>query len=182
MTTRKVVGIADCIVSSDPKDTLLTFALGSCIAVTIHDPVARVGALLHFLLPDCSMDTLRGRDNPFVYATTGIPEMLNLCLRMGAQKKRLVVSACGGASVMDGQGVFNIGKRNDLGLRKTMWKAGLLIHAEALGGDVTRTVQLEIETGRVLLREDSREAVPLLSGSATGTREKVGKHECVNSR
>ena len=47
-----VVGVADCHVTSDPANVLVTYALGSCIAVAIYDPVARVGGLLHFMLPE----------------------------------------------------------------------------------------------------------------------------------
>lgn len=51
-----------------------------------------------------------------------------------SQKRRLVIAAAGGAQMMDGQGVFNIGKRNCMALRKILWKAGVMVHAEDLGG------------------------------------------------
>ena len=49
---RLVVGIGEFAVSNEPDDVIVTHALGSCIAVCLLDPVARVGGLLHFLLPD----------------------------------------------------------------------------------------------------------------------------------
>ncbi|MGZ3387730.1 MAG: chemotaxis protein CheD, partial [Isosphaeraceae bacterium] len=47
-----VVGISDLKVSNNPADSMITYALGSCIAVAVYDPVAKVGGLLHFMLPD----------------------------------------------------------------------------------------------------------------------------------
>ena len=56
MAASLVVGVGDCRVSNDAESLLVTYALGSCIAVTVHDPVAAVGGLLHFMLPESSLD------------------------------------------------------------------------------------------------------------------------------
>jgi chemotaxis protein CheD len=58
----------------------------------------------------------------------------------------------GGSSVMDPRGVFNIGKRNQLAVRKALWKAGLLTLSEDLGGQGSRTVRLELATGTFWIR------------------------------
>ena len=47
-----VVGISDCKISGDSEDLLITYALGSCIAVILYDPVVKVGGMLHYMLPD----------------------------------------------------------------------------------------------------------------------------------
>ena len=65
----------------------------------------------------------------------------------------MVVRLAGGAQVLDGDGVFQIGKRNYLAARKILWKAGILISAEAVGGEVSRTTRLEVGTGRMWVRE-----------------------------
>ncbi len=65
----------------------------------------------------------------------------------------MVVRLTGGAQVLDSQGVFQIGKRNYLAARKILWKAGILIAAEAVGGEVSRTMRLEVGTGRMWVRE-----------------------------
>jgi chemotaxis protein CheD len=147
-----IVGVGDCRVSRDPDSVLVTYGLGSCIAVMIHDPVARVGGLLHFMLPESGMDGAKAQQNPFMFADTGIPLLFRGAYELGAEKQRLVVMAAGGAQMMDQQGVFNIGKRNYLAMRKILWKAGVTIHAEDVGGLVSRTVRLEVSSGRVLLR------------------------------
>jgi chemotaxis protein CheD len=43
--TRRVVGLADMKISADRAEELITYALGSCLGVAIHDPVAGVGGL-----------------------------------------------------------------------------------------------------------------------------------------
>ena len=157
MGTQVVVGIADCAVSNDPEAILVTYALGSCIGVTAWDPIVRVGGLLHYMLPDSSMESARGKDNPYMYADTGIQALFDACVAKGARKNRLVVRVAGGASVLSGEGdFFNIGKRNHLSLRKALWKAGVFVQAEAVGGNSSRTVRLEIGTGRCWIHQGSQ--------------------------
>jgi chemotaxis protein CheD len=96
---------------------------------------------------------VKAEKNPFMFADTGIPLLFRSAYQLGADKKRLVVTVAGGAQMMDIQGTFNIGKRNCLAMRKILWKAGVLVQAEHLGGMVSRTVRLEVRTGKVMLRE-----------------------------
>jgi chemotaxis protein CheD len=146
------VGVGDCKVSNGADSVLTTYALGSCIAVAIYDPVAGVGGLLHFMLPESSLNPDRAGQNPFVFADTGIPMLFHAAYGIGAEKRRLVVRVVGGAQVMDENGVFNVGKRNHLALRKIFWKAGVMIHGEEVGGTESRTVRLEVSTGRFWIR------------------------------
>ena len=146
------VGVGDCKVSNAAESVLTTYALGSCIAVAIHDPVAAVGGLLHYMLPESSLNPEKASQNPFMFADTGIPLLFHAAYGLGAEKRRLVVRAVGGAQVMDENGVFNIGKRNHLALRKILWKAGVMLHGEEVGGTSSRTVRLEVDTGRFWIR------------------------------
>jgi len=148
-----VVGISDCKVSQDAESILVTYALGSCIAVTMYDPVAKVAGMLHYMLPESGIDASKAQQNPCMFADTGIRLLLERVKAGGAQPRRMVVRLTGGAQVLDGEGVFQIGKRNYLAARKILWKAGVLIAAEAVGGEVARTVRLEVGTGRMWLRE-----------------------------
>jgi chemotaxis protein CheD len=141
------VGIADCQVSSDPDKILVTHALGSCVAVAVHDPVAGVAGLLHLMLPESSMDPERARRQPYLFADSGIPALFHTAYARGAEKKRMSVRLIGGAQVMDPNGVFNIGKRNHLACRKILWSAGVMVSGEAVGGSVSRTVRLEVKSG-----------------------------------
>lgn len=148
-----VVGMADCKIGDAPGQVLATYALGSCIGLMVHDPSVSVGGLLHFMLPDSSIDPGRGRDNPYMFADTGIPLLLDQVCGRGASKRRLIVHAVGGAQMMDREGIFEIGKRNYLAARRILWKAGILLHGEAVGGTSSRTVRLEIGSGKLWLQE-----------------------------
>lgn len=151
--TSLVVGISDCKVSNDLDSVLVTYALGSCIAVVLYDPVVKLGGLLHYMLPESSLDSQKAQQNPFMFADTGIKTLLHAITSNGGQPKRMVVRLAGGAQVLDSQGVFQIGKRNYLAARRILWKAGVLIAAEAVGGEVSRTTRLELATGRMWVRE-----------------------------
>jgi chemotaxis protein CheD len=148
-----VVGMADCRIGDAPGQVLATYALGSCIGLAVHDAKAGVGGLLHFMLPDSGIDRGRSRDNPWMFADTGIPMMLERLCARGASKRRVTVRAAGGASMMDPDNVFDIGRRNYLAMRKILWKAGVLVHGEAVGGVRSRTVRLEIGSGKFLIQE-----------------------------
>ncbi|HTS77500.1 MAG TPA: chemotaxis protein CheD [Bryobacteraceae bacterium] len=151
MNTR-VVGISDCKVSRDPGDVLLTYALGSCIAVAVHDPVARVGGLLHYLLPEASIEPVKGARNPCMFADTGIAHLLKRVGACGARRERLVVRIAGGARMLDIHESFDIGRRNLHAARRLLAREGLAVAGEATGGGISRTLRLEIATGRVSIR------------------------------
>jgi chemotaxis protein CheD len=161
--TTIVVGVADCKVAESAGEELTTYALGSCIGLAIYDPAAHIGGLLHYMLPDSSIDPVHGRDNPYKFADTGIPLLLNALYARGAAKRRLFVRVAGAADMLAVIGGFEIGKRNYLALRKILWKSGLLIHGEAVGGNQSRTIRLEIATGNLWLQESAgkRELLPV---------------------
>lgn len=170
-----IVGISDCKVSNDPEGVLMTYALGSCIAVGVNDPVARISGLLHFMLPEASIDMDKAQQNPYMFADTGIPRLLNAVLQSGANRRRLVVRIAGGAQILDGHELFQIGRRNYLAARKILWKAGLLVAGEAVGGEVSRTVRMEVPTGKTWIREGGIEK-PLLDHSSAGKGIANGVH------
>ncbi len=147
-----VVGIADLKASNNVKDILVTYALGSCIAVAIYDPVAKVGGLLHYMLPDSNLDTNKARQNPAMFADTGIPVLFKTCYQLGAEKKRIIVKIAGGASILDDSGYFRIGEKNIMALRKMFWKNNMLIAKEDTGKNYNRTVRLELASGVVRVK------------------------------
>lgn len=153
----KVVGISDLQVSDDPCETLITYSLGSCIGVAIWDPKVRVAAMLHYMLPDSSISPDKVKTHPAMFADTGIPCLFRAAYELGATKKNLIVKIAGGSQVLDDHGTFNIGKRNYVMLRKLFWKNGVLIDAEHIGGSISRTLRLQIDTGRVTVTSRGQE-------------------------
>ena len=147
-----VVGISDLKVSSNPADSMITYALGSCIAVAVYDPAAKVGGLLHYMLPDSTLDAARAKDTPAMFADTGIPLLFKSCYKMGADKKRMVVKVAGGASILDESNFFRIGQKNIMAMRKLFWSNNVLIDAEDTGKNFNRTVRLDMSTGKVFVK------------------------------
>lgn len=152
-----VVDIADMRTSADPSCELVTYSLGSCIGVSLWDPDRHVGGMIHYMLPDSALSPDKAKANPAMFADTGVPLLFRSLYELGAVKRRLVVKVAGGASLLDDKGTFNIGQRNYVMLRKLFWKNGVLIDAEDVGGAASRTMRLNVGTGRVTIKNSSGE-------------------------
>jgi len=150
-----VVGISDLKVSGNIGDVLITYALGSCIGVAVYDPYVTVGGLLHFMLPDSSIDGNKAKKTPAMFADTGIPLLFKSCYKLGAEKKSMIVKVAGGASIMDDMNYFRIGQKNITALRKMFWRNNVIIDGEDIGKNHNRTVQLHISTGKVLVKNSA---------------------------
>ena len=151
---RHIIGVADMKIACQTGDELITFALGSCLGITVYDPVAHVGGMLHVMLPLSTIDPGKATENPFTFVDTGVPKLFLDCYKQGAQKQRLVVKVAGGASVQgdETKDLFQIGKRNFVMLRKLLWKNGVVLKAHDVGGTQARTMRLDIDTGEVTLK------------------------------
>ena len=147
-----IVGVADMKVSNDPGTVLATYSLGSCIGLGVYDPVARVGGLLHYMLPESSLDARKAQENPCMFGDSGIPMLFRQTYALGAQKSRMKVIVVGGAQILDQEGLFNIGMRNYTVLRKMFWKNNVMVDYEDVGGTCNRTLKLEIANGAAALR------------------------------
>ena len=154
-----IVSIADMKISGNADDQLITYALGSCLGITVHDPVAGVGGMLHVMLPTSTIDPAKGEANPFMFVDTGVPRLFRDCMKAGAKRERLVVKVAGGAFSGEDERAdqFQIGKRNMIMLRKLLWKNGIMLHAEDVGGRVSRTMALDIADGAVTLKINGNE-------------------------
>ncbi|MBW2066957.1 MAG: chemotaxis protein CheX [Deltaproteobacteria bacterium] len=80
-----VVGVGDMKLSDDPQTVLVTHSLGSCIGLAIYDPLVRVGGLLHYMLPESSLDRAKARENPYMFGDTGIPLLFKGAYDLGAR-------------------------------------------------------------------------------------------------
>lgn len=158
---KRVVGVGDMIVSNDPNDLIVTYALGSCLGLVIYDPVAKVGGMLHAMLPDSSIHKKTEEPlNPHKFVNTGIPTLFKEAYKLGAQKKKIKVKMTGCSSILDDSNFFNIGKRNYAAARKLLWKNNVMIDAEHCDNSKSVTLTLEIETGKVTMRIQNKE-IPL---------------------
>ena len=150
--TTLTVGVGDMKLSNDPNGALITYSLGSCLGVMIYDPVAKVGGLLHAMLPEAKDERNSPGFNPYKYVDAGIPLLFKEAYKLGAEKRRITVAVAGGAQILDDSGYFNIGKRNLATLRKMFWKNGVMIDREHVEGSVSRTVKLFLADGLITLK------------------------------
>jgi chemotaxis protein CheD len=137
--------------SNGAGDIIVTHALGSCVGIAIHDPVAHVGGILHYMLPVSSIDKERASNNPFMFGDLGIPELFRQAYVMGATKQNLRIVMAGGAQIIEKQDIFAIGKRNVMVARKMFWKNNIIIAAEHVGSNLPRTLYLEVGSGKTWL-------------------------------
>jgi chemotaxis protein CheD len=145
-------------VSTRRDDVLVTYSLGSCVGLTLYDPVAGVGGMIHCMLPLSKIDPAKAQANPCMFADTGIPALIQAVFNLGGERRNLVAKVAGAASLLDEKGLFRIGERNYTVLRKVLWKNNILIAAEDVGGTQARTVYLYMDTGRTVIRSGGRES------------------------
>ncbi|MFZ3115503.1 MAG: chemotaxis protein CheD [Syntrophales bacterium] len=150
-----VIGIADLKFSNNRNDALVTYALGSCIAVAIYDPAVKVAGLLHYMLPDSSLDAVKAKATPGMFADTGIPLLFKSCYKMGADKRRIIVRVAGGASILDNTNYFRIGEKNIMALRQIFWRNKVFIDNEDTGENYNRTLRLDVADGKVVVKSSS---------------------------
>jgi chemotaxis protein CheD len=159
-TRDRVVGVADMQVSGDTAERLVTYALGSCLGLSVYDPVAHVGGLLHVMLPTGAIDPDKMVQNPSMFVDSGVPALFKECYKLGARKERMIVKVVGGSHTgpKEEDDKYQIGKRNLLALRRLLWKNGVMLHAQETGGvQLSRTMWLDIGTGDVTLKVNGAE-------------------------
>ncbi|WP_196594672.1 chemotaxis protein CheD [Pectinatus sottacetonis] len=141
------VGIADYKTGKAPSK-IISYGLGSCIGITLYDKIAKIGGLVHIMLPDSTQ--ARATENPAKFANTGIPLLLKEVLALGAIKSRLVAKLAGGSQMFKFAGasdIMSIGLRNAELAKKTLTECNIKIVGEDLGGTYGRTVEIDLETG-----------------------------------
>ena len=144
-----VVRVAD-LRSGLADDTLVTVGLGSCVAIMLHDPEAKVGGLAHILLPTPALS--RRDSNPGKFPQTAIPRLIELMVADGARPQRITARLAGGASMFTAlapPGTIQMGERNLVAARQVLSTHGVPLIGEAVGGDFGRTVRLRVCDGQV---------------------------------
>lgn len=144
------VGIADMKIARQ-EGVLITYALGSCIGISFYDPMIKLGALLHIMLPEKSQTD----SNVFKFADSGIRETLRKLYAFGAMKGRLVCKIAGGAKMFEMKGpggLGNIGDRNAQNVKRILMAEGLRVVSEDTGANYARTMLLNVATGQVYIR------------------------------
>lgn len=155
---RIIVDVGDMKVSKN-GDELVTHALGSCLGLTVWDPVAKVGGLLHAMLPLSKINPEKAEENPYMFVDTGVPALFRAFYQLGGKKERAVIKAAGCGAPLGDDRIFKIGERNLVVLKKLLWKNNLLLAAEDTGGIQSRTLYFDISSGTVIIQTSGNKRV-----------------------
>ena len=130
---------------------LVTYALGSCIGICLYDPLIKLGAMIHIMLP-LNMET--GRKNTMKYVDTGLRETLKQMEAKGASRARITAKIAGGAKMFEisGGSLGNIGQRNIESVHMHLKKEGIRLLKEDVGGSVARTLLFDVSNGMACVR------------------------------
>jgi len=144
-----VIGISDMGVVKN-GDSIITYALGSCVGVALYDGTNNIAGLAHILMPS-SLDSYDENINAQKYVDTAIPELVRRMAREGSSVKHIEAKLAGGAQMFYMEGAkaqhFNIGERNIEMARLTLHKLEIKIKAEDVGSNYGRTVEIFSDTG-----------------------------------
>lgn len=147
------VGMADMNVVRDPG-VIRTLGLGSCVGITLHDPLLKIAGMAHIMLP--SSDIAReGQLNIAKYADTAVPALLERLMVMGASPSRIVAKMAGGSQMflMAGTGdTMRIGPRNVESCKMMLSNLHIPLIAEDTGGSHGRTIELDSGSGILSVR------------------------------
>ena len=151
------VDISDMKLSRNREDVIVTYSLGSCVGLTLYDPLAGVGAMIHCMLPMSKIDPEKARLKPYMFVDTGVAAMLHDLYQAGAQRQNLIAKVAGAGSPLGKEETFRIGQRNYTILRKFLWKNNILIAREDVGGSKARTLYLNMADGRTTVKSEGQE-------------------------
>lgn len=148
------VGVGDLGVATG-DETLVTYGLGSCVAVCLFEQGGNIAGMLHFMLPDSSRDGRAAGDRPGVYADTGFPVLLAALKARGVRTNLLRAKLVGGAAVSTAV-QMDIGARNVMAGKRLLWKHGLPLEGEETGGHIARTVRM-VARGELVIHSPNME-------------------------
>jgi chemotaxis protein CheD len=145
-----LVGVGEVAVAEHPR-VLVTQALGSCVGLTLWDPIRHAGGMAHVMLP-CAEDSVAD-GHPLRFADAAVPELVEMLVREGSARRRLVAKLAGGAAMFRGDSpIASIGQRNTDEVRRQLEMMGIPIRAEDTGASHARTIELHLDTGILLVR------------------------------
>lgn len=147
------VGMADLNIATDGA-ILKTTGLGSCVGLTLFDPIHKIAGMAHVMLP-CSDIARETKMNLAKYADTAIPELLDRMIAAGAYVERMKAKMAGGAQMfaMSGQSdSLRIGPRNVESCTEMLNKFRIPIISQDTGGSFGRTIEFDSISGRLFIR------------------------------
>jgi chemotaxis protein CheD len=137
------------------NDEAITTVLGSCVSACIRDPLANVGGMNHFMLPEDTSVREAGKRAPVVlstrYGSHAMESLINDLLKIGAQRQRLEIKLFGGGRVLSA--MTDIGARNIDFVTNYLNLEHLPVDAQDVGGELPRKIVYFPTEGRVRVRK-----------------------------
>jgi chemotaxis protein CheD len=152
MGKKVVVDISDQKVALTP-DTLITYALGSCVGVCLYDPVLHVGGLAHVFLPYSFGGV--GRKDIYKFADLAVGELVRTMGSMKCPASRLVAKIAGGANMFDFK-TNNIGETNVISVKEQLNRFRIRLIAEDTGENYGRTLEFNPSDGLMCVKTAGR--------------------------
>lgn len=131
-----------------------TSGLGSCVGLTMYDPILHLAGMAHVMLPSSEI-AREGELNIAKYADTALPELLERLLKMGSCQKNIVAKMAGGSQMFAFAGnsdTMRIGPRNTESCKAKLKELGIPLIGEDTGGNYGRTIELDCSTGVLYIR------------------------------
>lgn len=146
-----LVGLGQLAATTEPGCILVARPLGATAALALHDPLAGVGGLLHWILPAASIVPPGRERAPAVFADTGLPLLLHEMEKLGSQRDRMVAALAGAGSLPEG-GEFDVGERNRRFARRFLEENGIRTAVDDTGGTSVRELSMEVGAGEFIVR------------------------------
>ena len=160
-------------VTVSPDEMIVTL-LGSCVAACIRDPIASVGGLNHFLLPESDTGQWgKTVDAAMRYGNHAMETLINDIIKLGGNRSRLEVKVFGGARVIEGASALSVGQKNIDFVQTYLRNEGLNVAATHLGGTQPRRIHYFPMTGKVQMRQMQRSADKDLFKEEIAYRDKI---------
>lgn len=156
MGTMVKVGMADMNVCL-PPNAITTLGLGSCVGIVLYDPGKKISGMVHIMLPDSAK--IRNNENIAKFADTGIEELLNRVLKLGASRSALIAKIAGGAQMFafnSDNEMLKVGTRNVEAVKAKLAALRIPIRAEDTGLNYGRTIEFYPESGQLLVKSVGR--------------------------
>lgn len=144
-----IVGIGEYAISDRAEDIIRTYALGTCVAVTMYSPARHVMGMAHIALPDSRLDPEHGKTRPAYFADTAVPLLIEKLAEYGCGCNALKICLCGGAISRYKNDVFQVGQRNIKAVKRELECRGLFYHDADVGGRIGRSIEARVATGEI---------------------------------